>query len=81
MFSIGLNCYDGSDGTKATDLLKVNHFYVVKALQPDNKYVKTFTTLNTHTCTKADFFNEYDETFDGSEIIRYQCLEDYSNTM
>ena len=81
VFSVGLNCYDGSDGTKATDLLKVNHYYVIKALQPDNKYKKTFVNLNTHTCTKADFFNEYDETFDGSEIARYQCLEDYSNSM
>ena len=81
VFSVGLNCYDGSDGTKATDLLKVNHYYVIKALQPDNKYKKTFVNLNAHTCTKADFFNEYDETFDGSEIARYQCLEDYSNSM
>ena len=81
VFSVGLNCYDGADGTKATDLLKVNHYYVIKALQPNNKYEKTFVNLNTHTCTKADFFNDYDETFDGSEIARYQCLEDYSNSM
>ncbi len=45
VFSVGLNCYDGSDGTKATDLLKVNHYYVIKALQPDNKYKKTFVNL------------------------------------
>ena len=34
--------------------------------------------LDVHKCTKLDFYNRYDEAFDGSSIYNYQCLNDNS---
>ena len=34
--------------------------------------------LDTHKCTKADFYNKYNEIFDGFYIYNYQCLNDNS---
>ena len=79
-FSIGLNCWTGYDGTTADQLLKVEHYYIYYELI-DNKYVKNMKAIGVHPCTKADFYNEFDETFDGSQIYNYQCLDDPSNAM
>ena len=38
-------------------------------------------TIGVHPCTKADFYNEFDETFDGSQLYKYQCLDDPANAM
>ena len=44
----------------------------------EDKYNKYTDELGTHKCTKADFYNRYDETFDGSNIYNYKCLDDNS---
>ena len=75
-FAIGLNCFAGSDGTVATDLLRVDHKYIYYKLEEE--YVKNTSMLGVHKCTKHDFYNRYDETFDGSGIYDYQCLDDNS---
>ena len=79
-FAIGLNCWTGNDGTTADQLLKVDHYYVYYKLI-DNEYKKTMKTIGVHPCTKADFYNEFDETFDGSQLYNYQCLDDPTNAM
>ena len=38
-------------------------------------------TIGVHPCTKADFYNEFDEIFDGSQLYKYQCLDDPTNAM
>ena len=78
-FAIGLNCWTGSDGTKADQLFTLDYKYIYYKLE--NKYKKNTEYLNTHPCTKADFYNQYDETFDGSQIYNYQCLDDPSKTL
>ena len=73
-FAIGLNCRAGSDGTIATDLFRVDHKYIYYKLEEE--YLKNTDILGVHKCTKQDFYNRYDETFDGSVIYNYQCLND-----
>ena len=75
--AFGLNCWEGYDGTTADQLLKVDFLYVHWKLE-DNDYKKSISTLGSHSCTKNDFYNAFDETFDGSTIYNYQCLDDPS---
>ena len=74
-FAVGLNCWTGSDGTTADQLFRVDHKYIYYTLV-NNEYLKNTETIGTHVCTKEDFYNRYDETFDGSQIYNYQCLDD-----
>ena len=76
-FAIGLNCWKGSDNTTADKLFRVDHKYIYYTLV-DNEYKKHTDIVGTHQCTKDDFYNKYDETFEGSQIYNYQCLDDPS---
>ena len=77
-FAIGLNCWKSeSDGTTADQLFRIDHKYIYYKLV-DNEYKKNIEMIGTHQCTKDDFYNRYDETFDGSSIYNYQCLDDPS---
>ena len=74
-FAVGLNCWTGSDGTTADQLFRVDHKYIYYTLV-NNEYLKNTEMIGTHVCTKEDFYNRYNETFDGSQIYNYQCLDD-----
>ena len=75
-FAIGLNCWTASDGTVGDDLFRIEHKFIHYKLEKE--YKKNTNILDTHKCTKADFYNKHNETFDGSYIYNYQCLNDYS---
>ena len=79
-FSIGLNCWTGSDGTKADDLFDVIHKYIYYDVE-NGEYVKHTDYVDTHSCTHADFYNEYNVSFDNSKVYDYQCLNDISKAM
>jgi len=78
--SFGLNCWTGTDGTTADQLLKVDFTYYYWSYV-DNEYKRKITTLGSHFCTKQDFYNQFNETFDESKIYNYQCLDDPSITI
>ena len=46
-----------------------------------DKSIQDLEYLNTHSCTKNDFYNKFNETFDGSHIYNYQCLDEPSKTL
>ena len=71
-FAIGLNCWTASDGTVGDDLFRIDHKFIYYKL--DNEYKKNINIIDTHKCTKADFYNKYNETFDGSYIYNYNCF-------
>ena len=79
-FSIGLNCWVGEDGTKAQDLFDVLHKYIYWDIQ-EGEYVRRIETIETHSCTYADFYNDFNKVFDDSKIYNYQCLDDLSRTI
>ena len=78
--AFGFNCWTGNDGTTADQLLKVDFLYHQWKLEND-EYKKTITTLESHFCTKEDFYNQFNETFEGSKIYNYQCFDDPSTTI
>ena len=79
-FSIGLNCWTGKDGTKAGDLFEVLFKYIYWDVQ-NGEYVRRIDPIETHSCTHADFFNDFNKSFDDSKIYKYQCLDDLSRTI
>jgi hypothetical protein len=78
--AFGLNCWTGNDGTTADQLFRLDFKYYRWELI-DNEYVRNISYLGNHPCTKKDFYNEFNETFDGSQIYKYQCLDDPSITV
>ena len=79
-FSIGLNCWTGYDGTKAEDLFDIKFKYNYWDIQ-DGEYVRKIDFIETHPCTYADFYNDFNKTFDDSKIYKYQCLDDLSGSI
>ena len=78
--AFGFNCWTGNDGTTADQLLNVDFLYHHWKLE-NNEYKRTITTLGSHFCTKEDFYNQFNETFEGSKIYNYQCFDDPSTTI
>ena len=78
--SFGFNCWTGNDGTTADQLLKVDFQYHYWYYEGD-EYKRKISTLGSHFCTKQDFYNQFNETFDESQIYNYQCLDDPSITI
>ena len=78
--AFGFSCWTGKDGTTAEQLLDIvftyHHWKYV-----DNEYKRTISTLGSHSCTKQDFYNQFNDTFDASKIYEYQCLDDPSTTI
>ena len=76
-FSIGLNCRTSYDGTKAEDLFDVQHKYIYWDVQ-NGKWVRKEENMEKHPCTPADFYNDFNKSFDESEVFNYYCLDDLS---
>ena len=76
-FGIGLNCLTARDGTTAEQLFDVKFKYTYSKLI-DNYYNKTVSILGSHFCNKQDFYNEFNETFESSQIYKYRCLDNPS---
>ena len=72
-FSIGLECEDYIE-IRAQDIFTVEAKFVNLTHRP-GFYFKNETIINTHPCTKNDFYNEHDESFDYLSLKDYQCLD------
>ena len=79
-FSIGLNCWTGSDGTKADDLFDVFYKYIYWDFQ-DGEWVRKTDNLGTHQCTYTDFYNDFNKSFYESGVYNYKCLDDLSRPL
>ena len=79
-FSIGLNCWTGSDGTKANDLFDVYYKYIYWDVQ-NGEYKRKIENIKTHQCTYSDFFNSFNKQFEDSKVFNYQCLDDLSRSI
>ena len=74
-FAIGFDCREGSDGTKAEDILQLNINYLIYKKFPDGSRKKFPEPLSSHKCTYADFYNQYNFTFDLLNLQTFECLD------
>ena len=79
-FSIGLNCWIGNDGTRAEDLFDVLYKYIYWDIE-DGEWNRKIDTLQKHPCTHADFYKEFNKSFDDSDVSNYYCLDDLSRAI
>jgi len=79
-FSIGLNCWEDFDGTRAYDLFDIYHIYNYYSYE-NGEAKKKINYIGTHTCTHTDFYNEFNKSFDELGVSDYQCLDDLSRPM
>ena len=78
--AFGLNCWTGNDGTTADQLFKIDYKYNNWKFI-NNSYKNFPEKLSSHRCSKSDFYNEFNETFEASKIYNYECLDDPSITI
>ena len=77
-FAVGLDCYTGSDGTNAVDVLKLSLSYTTQKKEKDGSKKRKIITLPTHTCTYEDFYNKFDDSLEYLNMDIFQCLDDNS---
>ena len=78
-FSIGLECEDYIE-IHAQDIFTVEAKFINLTHRP-GYYFKNGTIINTHPCTKNDFYNEHDDSFDYLSLKNYQCLDNNDFTI
>ena len=78
--AFGLNCWKAKDNTTADQLFRIDYKYIHWHLE-NNIYLRDIFNLTSHPCTKSDFYNEFNETFEASQIYNYECLDDPSITI
>ena len=78
--AFGFNCWTGNDGTTADQLLKLDFQYHYWRYV-DKEYKRKISTLGSHFCTEQDFYNQFNETFNSSQIYKYQCFDEPSTTI
>ena len=79
-FSIGFDCDDNTD-IKVNDILKLDLQYVIYIKNNKGKYDKNKTDIPSHRCTKEDFYNNYDTSFEYLNLNQYLCLDDYNHNI
>ena len=79
-FSIGFDCDDDTD-IKVDDILKLDLKHVIYIKNNKGKYDKNKTPIPSHSCTKEDFYNNYDTSFEYLNLNQYLCLDDYNHNI
>ena len=79
-FSIGFECEDTPTLT-VDDVFKLDFKYVVFSKNEKGIYDKVKSPLSSHNCKYEDFYNEHNNSFDYLNLKKYQCLDDYNQTL
>ena len=74
-FAIGFDCREGANGIKAEDILQLKLNYLIYKKYSDGTRKKFPEPLTSHKCTYADFYNQYNFTFDLLNLKTFECLD------
>ena len=80
-FAIGFECYDDEDGTKATDLLKLDIYFITLAIDENNNRNKYIENLSTHPCNYEDFYYNFNDSFNYLQLNNFHCMDKKNNTV
>ena len=78
IFAIGFDCDDKTD-LKAMDVFSLEARYILYIKNMQGNYDKDKTLLSYHNCTYADFYNNYNISFDYLNLKKYYCLDNYDH--
>ena len=74
-FSVGLDCDNGEDGTKAEDIFNLDFQYIIYSKTKDGNSNKKKITLSAHPCNYSDFYYYYNDSLDRIKMSQYFCLD------
>ena len=72
--AIGLDCDEDNNGTKATDLLQLDLFFITYSNQNGNR-TKNTEEISTHSCNYEDFYNKFNDSVDYLQLNKYHCFD------
>ena len=72
--AIGLDCDEDKYGTKATDLLQLDLFFITHYNQNGNR-TKNIEVISTHSCNYEDFYNKFNDSVDYLQLNKYHCFD------
>ena len=80
-FAIGLACpFEEKTQVSGKDLFDLQLTYIIYTTDRDGNKNKVKQRLSSHPCNYADFYNNYNDTFDFMSLSQFECLDkkDYS---
>ena len=81
-FAIGLACpFEKKTQLSGKDLFDLQLSYIIYTTDHDGKKNKVKEKLTTHPCNYADFYNNYNDTFDFMGLNQFECLDKKDNSL
>ena len=79
-FAIGLACpLEQKTQVSGKDLFDLQLSYIIYTTDHEGKKTKVKEMLSTHPCNYADFYNNYNDTFDFMGLNKFECLDKKDN--
>ena len=81
-FAIGLECpFEEKTQVSGKDLFDLQFSYIVYTTDHEGKKNKAKNSLSFHPCTYADFYNEFNDSFDFAGLNEFECLDKKDNSL
>ena len=81
-FAIGLACpFEEKTQVSGKDLFDLQLTYIIYTTDHEGKKNKVKQRLSTHLCNYADFYNNYNDTFDIMSLNQFECLDKKDNSL
>jgi len=81
-FAIGLACpFDEKTQVSGKDLFDLQLTYIIYTTDHEGKKNKVKQRLSSHPCNYADFYNNYNDTFDYMNLDQFECLDKKDNAL
>jgi hypothetical protein len=80
-FAIGLACpFEEKTQVSGKDLFDLQLTYIVYTTDHEGNKNKVKQRLSSHPCNYADFYNNYNDTFDFMSLNQFECLDKKDNS-
>ena len=81
-FAIGLECpFEEKTQVSGKDLFDLQLTYIVYSKDHNGNRNKVKNILSSHKCTYADFYNNYNDSFDFAGLNQFECLDKKDNSI
>ena len=81
-FDIGLECpFEEKTQVSGKDLFDLQLTYIVYSKDHNGNRNKVKNILSSHKCTYADFYNNYNDSFDFAGLNQFECLDKKDNSI
>jgi len=80
--AIGIECpFEEKTQVSGKDLFDLQFAYIVYTTDHEGKKNKVKNKLSSHPCTYADFYNNFNDSFDFAGLNQFECLDKKDNSL